>query len=228
MIKVDTIIKAEGICRDFVVGSQVIHALKDISIEIEKGSVTILRGRSGSGKTTLINILGIIDAPTKGEILINGKKVSKMNDLEKNNLRQNKFGYSFQAGALIPNMTVYENVELVLRLNNVPFSERKVRTLECIEKVGLIKKANRYVEELSGGEAQRIGIARAMVHKPEIIFADEPTSALDYNTGCYIIKLFKELSVSYGCTLVITTHDPKLLPAADCVLNLMDGEIINE
>lgn len=224
----DTIIKAKGICRDFIIGSQVIHALKDINIDIERGSVTILKGRSGSGKTTFINILGIIDAPTKGEIFLGGKEVSKMSDIEKNNLRQNKFGYSFQAGALIPNMTVYENVELILRLNNVPVNERKSRTLECIERVGLIKKANRYVEELSGGEAQRIGIARAMAHKPEIIFADEPTSALDYNTGCYIIKLFKDLAVNDGCTLIITTHDPKLLPAADRVLNLMDGEIINE
>lgn len=224
----DTVIKAKEIYRDFTVGSQVINALKGINIDVERGSVTVLKGRSGSGKTTLINILGIIDDPTRGEIIIDGKEVSKMSSMERNNLRQSYFGYSFQAGALIPNMTVYENVELILRLNNVPISERKGRTLECIEQVGLTKKINRFVGELSGGEAQRIGIARAIAHKPKVIFADEPTSALDYNTGCHIIKLFKELSVNEGCTLVITTHDPKLLPSADCVLNLMDGEIINE
>lgn len=228
MIRVDTVIKAKEIYRDFTVGSQVINALKGINIDVERGSVTVLKGRSGSGKTTLINILGIIDDPTRGEIIIDGKEVSKMSSMERNNLRQSYFGYSFQAGALIPNMTVYENVELILRLNNVPISERKGRTLECIEQVGLTKKINRFVGELSGGEAQRIGIARAIAHKPKVIFADEPTSALDYNTGCHIIKLFKELSVNEGCTLVITTHDPKLLPSADCVLNLMDGEIINE
>lgn len=228
MIRVDTVIKAKEICRDFTIGSQVINALKGINIDVERGSVTVLKGRSGSGKTTLINILGIIDDPTSGEIIIDGKEVSKMSSMERNNLRQSYFGYSFQAGALIPNMTVYENVELILRLNNVPVNERKDRTLECIEQVGLIKKVNRFVGELSGGEAQRIGIARAIAHKPKVIFADEPTSALDYNTGCHIIKLFKELSVNEGCTLVITTHDPKLLPSADCVLNLMDGEIINE
>lgn len=228
MIRVDTVIKAKEIYRDFTIGSQVINALKGINIDVERGSVTVLKGRSGSGKTTLINILGIIDDPTRGEIIIDGKEVSKMSSMERNNLRQSYFGYSFQAGALIPNMTVYENVELILRLNNVPISERKGRTLECIEQVGLTKKINRFVGELSGGEAQRIGIARAIAHKPKVIFADEPTSALDYNTGCYIIKLFKELSVNEGCTLVITTHDPKLLPSADCVLNLMDGEIINE
>ena len=228
MNKVDTIIKAEGIYRDFAVGSQVINALKNVSIDIEKGSVTVLKGCSGSGKTTLINILGIIDAPTRGKIIINGKEAGKMSDAQKNNLRQNDFGYSFQAGALIPDMTVYENVELVLRIKKVPISERKKRTLECIERVGLIKKVNRFAEELSGGEAQRIGIARAIVHKPKIIFADEPTSALDYKTGCSIIKLFKNLSVNEGCTLIITTHDPKLLPIADHVFNLTDGEIINE
>jgi len=222
------LLEAKGICRDFQVGTETINVLKNISFGVEKGSISILKGRSGSGKTTLINILGIIDKPTKGEVFIYGNEMNKMKEKEKNNFRQNKIGYVFQSGALIPNMTVYENVELTLRLKKVPHKERRDRVEESIEKVGLIKKINRYTEELSGGELQRIGIARAIVHKPEIIIADEPTSALDYNTGASIAKLFKRLVKNEGCTFIIATHDNKLLPIADRVLNIMDGEIIDE
>ena len=221
------VLEAKGIYRDFQVGTETIKVLKNISFGVEKGSISILKGRSGSGKTTLINILGIIDNPTKGEVIIDGNEISKMKEQEKNNFRQNKIGYVFQAGALIPNMTVYENVELMLRLQKVPYKERKRRVEESIEKVGLIKKINKFAEELSGGELQRIGIARAIVHKPEIIIADEPTSALDYNTGTSIAKLFKRLVKNEGCTFIIATHDNKLLPIADRVLNIMDGEIID-
>jgi len=221
------VLEAKGIYRDFQVGTETINVLKNINFGVEKGSISILKGRSGSGKTTLINILGIIDNPTKGEVIIDGNEISKMKEQEKNNFRQNKIGYVFQAGALIPNMTVYENVELMLRLQKVPYKDRKRRVEESIEKVGLIKKINKFAEELSGGELQRIGIARAIVHKPEIIIADEPTSALDYNTGTSIAKLFKRLVKNEGCTFIIATHDNKLLPIADRVLNIMDGEIID-
>jgi len=221
------LLEAKGIYRDFQVGTETINVLKNINFGVEKGSISILKGRSGSGKTTLINILGIIDNPTKGEVIIDGNEISKMKEQEKNNFRQNKIGYVFQAGALIPNMTVYENVELMLRLQKVPYKDRKRRVEESIEKVGLIKKINKFAEELSGGELQRIGIARAIVHKPEIIIADEPTSALDYNTGTSIAKLFKRLVKNEGCTFIIATHDNKLLPIADRVLNIMDGEIID-
>lgn len=223
-----TIIKTEGICRDFKVGSSTISALKNISIEIEKRSITLLRGRSGSGKTTLMNILGIIDAPTNGEIYIDNKKVSEMNDSEKNYFRQNRIGYVFQAGALIPNMTIYENVELMLRIKKIPLAERKKRVEESVAKVGLTKKLHRYAQEMSGGEVQRIGIARVLAYKPDIIFADEPTSALDFNTGSAMVRLFKEMVAKDGCTLVLTTHDPKVVPIADYIYNLSDGEVVNE
>lgn len=222
------IIETKGVWRNFNVGTETISALKNVNIQIEKGSITILKGRSGSGKTTLINILGIIDKPTLGDVIIDGKDVSKMSDEYKNNMRMNDFGYIFQSGALIPNMTVYENVELVLRLKNVPSNERKRRVMECIEMMGLYKKAKYYAEELSGGEFQRIGIARAIVGRPKIICADEPTSALDFNSGCLVMRVLKRLSRDEKCTVIITTHDPKLLPMADKVYNLMDGEIKDE
>jgi putative ABC transport system ATP-binding protein len=222
------VLEAKGVYRDFQVGNETINVLKNINFAIERGSISILKGRSGSGKTTLINILGIIDAPTKGEIIIENQLTNIMKEEEKNRYRQNVIGYVFQAGALIPNMTVYENVELTLRLKKVPYGERRARVEESIERVGLIKKINRFTEELSGGELQRIGIARAIVHKPKIIIADEPTSALDFNTGASIAKLFKNLVKNDGCTFIIATHDNKLLPIADRILNITDGEIIDE
>lgn len=222
------VLEAKGVYRDFQVGNETINVLKNINFAIEGGSISILKGRSGSGKTTLINILGIIDAPTKGEIIIENQLTNIMKEEEKNRYRQNVIGYVFQAGALIPNMTVYENVELTLRLKKVPYGERRSRVEESIERVGLIKKINRFTEELSGGELQRIGIARAIVHKPKIIIADEPTSALDFNTGASIAKLFKNLVKNDGCTFIIATHDNKLLPIADRILNITDGEIIDE
>ncbi|MFL0247950.1 ABC transporter ATP-binding protein [Candidatus Clostridium stratigraminis] len=222
------IIKTHEVCRNFKVGNETIHAVKNISLEIAKGSLTILRGRSGSGKTTLINLLGLIDNPNSGEISIFDKETVSLKEEERNLTRQSLFGFVFQTGALIPNMTVYENVELILRLNGISKKERKIRVERCIDYVGLSKKFNHYPEELSGGELQRIGIARAIVHKPKIILADEPTSALDFHTGLKMIKIFKEIIEKEDITIILTTHDPKLIPAADIVYDLKDGELVNE
>lgn len=213
------------LCREFKVGSNTIHALNNIDIDIVEGAFTILKGRSGSGKTTLINILGLIDSPSSGCLKLLDREAQTLKEEERNIIRKSQMGFIFQTGALIPNMTVYENVELVLRLNNYPKRDRKARVLQCIEYVGLLKKLEQYPEELSGGELQRIGIARAIAHKPKLILADEPTSALDFHTGLKMLKLFKELIAKEGITLIMTTHDPKLIPAADFVYNLKDGEL---
>lgn len=228
MINVSAIIKTEMTCRDFQVGSQIVHAVRNVSLEIDEGTLTILKGRSGSGKTTLINLLGVIDKPTSGDVIIQGKRTCEMKDWEKDSMHRELFGFVFQSGALVPNMTVYENVELVLRFKKTPQKERRSRIEEAISRVGLIKKVNQYPEELSGGEMQRIGIARAIVSKPKVILADEPTSALDVATGLKIVKLLKDLTVIDGTTLILATHDPRLVPMADCVYNLRDGEIVNE
>jgi putative ABC transport system ATP-binding protein len=225
---VKSIIKAEGVSRDFYVGKEPVHALGNISLSFEEGALTILKGRSGSGKTTLINLLGLIDNPTEGTITVLDKQTNNMSEAEKDNIRKKEFGFVFQSGALVPNMTVFENVELVLRLIRFSQKERKNRVMECIEAVGLSKKFSHYPEELSGGETQRAGIARAIAHRPKIILVDEPTSSLDFNTGLRVVKLFKELIDKEGTTIIMTTHDPKLIPIADYRYNLKDGEIINE
>lgn len=222
------VIRTEGVSRDFYVGRERIHALRNISLSFEEGAMTILKGRSGSGKTTLLNLLGLIDKPTEGTITVLEREAASMSEAEKNSIRQKEFGFVFQSGALIENMTVYENIELVLRLANVSKKERKSRVLQCIEAMGLSKKINHYPEELSGGELQRAGIARAIAHRPKILFVDEPTSSLDYNTGLMVVKLFKELIAREGTTIIMTTHDPKLIPIADYMYSLKDGEIVNE
>lgn len=222
------IINVEDVSRNFQVGRETIHALRKVNLNIEKGALTILKGRSGSGKTTLINLIGLIDNPNEGCITILDKQTSQISEVERDNLRKKEFGFVFQSGALIPNMNVHENLELVLRLLKIKPDKRKVRIKECVELVGLSKKTNLYPEELSGGEMQRVGIARAIAHKPQIILADEPTSALDFNTGLKVVKLFKELISKEGITMVMTTHDPKLTPIADYMYNLRDGEVVNE
>lgn len=223
-----SIIKTEELSRDFYVGKETVHALKNISISFEERALTILKGKSGSGKTTLINLLGLIDKQTGGSITILDKQTSDMSEEEKNNMRKKEFGFVFQSGALIPNMTVFENVELVLRLIKSPPNLRKNRVMECIEAVGLTKKISHYPEELSGGEMQRAGIARAIAHLPKILLVDEPTSSLDFNTGLRIVKLFKDLIANEGTTIIMTTHDPKLIPIADHMYSLKDGEIVDE
>jgi putative ABC transport system ATP-binding protein len=221
------LLKAENIKKEFRAGNTSIQALKNLSVEIEEGSLTIFKGRSGSGKTTLINILSTIDVPTSGKVFFDNKQIDLLRELEKDALRQSSFGILFQSGALIPNMTLYENVEFLLRVAGVKGRERKARSLECIEKVGLLKKIHQFPEELSGGEAQRAALARAIVNRPRVLFADEPTSALDFDNSLKVVQIMKELVAEEGVTIVMTTHDPNIVQLADKVYNLEDGEIVN-
>ncbi len=224
----DNIIETKKLCRDFKSGSEIIHALKDVTINIPYKSLTILRGRSGSGKTTLINLLGAIDFPTLGEIYLEEKDITKLKDIERDELRRTTLGFVFQSGALMPNMTVYENLDFGLRVSMPELKNRKDRIIECLKLVKLEKRMKHFPPELSGGEMQRVAIARAIAHKPKIIFADEPTSALDTYTGLQVVKIFKDLVQKEDITIVMTTHDPNMLEIADCVYTLQDGEIVNE
>lgn len=221
------ILVTKKLCRDFKSGSETINALKDVSINIHENSLTILRGRSGSGKTTLINLLGAIDRPTSGEIYFDSKDISTLKDIERDGLRRNKIGFVFQSGALMPNMSVYENIDFALRVSRPELKDRKDRIEACLKLVGLFKRKDHMPPELSGGEMQRVAIARAIADKPTIIFADEPTSALDTATGLQVVKIFKDLVKFEGITIVMTTHDPNMLEVADCVYTLQDGEIID-
>lgn len=224
----EAIIRTNKLCRSFKSGSETVHAVNEVSIEVEKGTLTILRGPSGSGKTTLINLLGAMDYPNSGEIFLEDRDITKLKDFERDTIRRNKIGFVFQTGALISNMTAYENVDFGLRIAGFNYKDIKARAEECLALVGLAKRMHHFPYELSGGEMQRVAIARAISHKPGVIFADEPTSALDTNMGLQVVKTFRNLVEKEGITIVMTTHDPNMIEIADRVYTLRDGEIVNE
>lgn len=222
-----TLLKTQGVCRDFNIGDgSVVHALKDINIEIESGKLTVLRGRSGSGKTTLINLLGALDKPTAGTINFGDTEITSISEARRDKLRRFDMAFVFQSVALISSMTALENVEFALRLANVSYDERQKRAKKCLALVGLEKRMTHRPAEMSGGEQQRVAIARAIAHEPQLIFADEPTAELDTATGLAVVKLFKDLVEQHKLTIIMTTHDPSMMEVADKVYTLEDGEII--
>ena len=219
-------ITVKGVKKGFpVAGGETFWALKGLDLEIPKGKLTILKGRSGSGKTTLMNILSALDYPTEGEIFFQGADVAKLGEKDRSCLRREKIGFVFQSVALVPMMSAYENVEFALRMAKYK-GNRRARAEECLKMVGLGNRLDHMPQELSGGEQQRVAIARAIAHRPEIIFADEPTAELDTNTGLQVVKIFKELCVSEGVTIVMTTHDAGLMEVGDLMFELEDGEIV--
>ncbi len=220
------IIETKGIKRSFKVAGNDFYALKGIDIKIPEGALTIFKGRSGSGKTTLLNIIGCLDKQTDGQLVFNGTDITDYdyNKLEK--IRREELGFIFQSVALIPVMNAYQNIEYALRLSEYK-EDWKERTSECLAMVNLSKRATHMPEELSGGEQQRVAIARALAHRPKVIFADEPTGELDSYTSLKVISLFKELIKKEKLTIVMTTHDPKMMEFGDYVYEILDGEIVN-
>ena len=222
------LIRTEGLCRTFQSAAGPVHALRDISISIPAHGLTILNGKSGSGKTTLLNLLGALDTPTGGKVFFEGQELSAMKVRERDKLRRTRVGFVYQSVALIGSMTALENVEFGLRVAGHPSAGRRERALECLEQVGLAKRANHLPQEMSGGEQQRVAIARAIAHRPAAIFADEPTAQLDSTMGLQIIAVLKNLIETQGTTIIMTTHDPDLLEIADRVFTLRDGMLLPE
>lgn len=224
------ILRTENLSRHFKSGDETIKALNNVNITVEQKKLTILRGRSGSGKTTLINLLGAMDKPTSGKVYIEDKDITTLKEPEKDEIRRTSMGFVFQSGALMNNMTIYENLDFALRISSPKLNntERKERILKCLTMVGLENRYKHFPSELSGGEIQRIAISRAISHRPKIIFADEPTSALDTLTGIKIVKIFKNMVEQEDVTVIMTTHDPNMLEIADKVYTLQDGETVNE
>lgn len=218
--------RAEHVSRCFKTQGGDFWALKDVSLEIPQGKLTILRGRSGSGKTTLLNILSALDQPTEGSVWFQEKQLEKMDEKSRTKLRRNEIGFVFQSVALVPMMTALENVDFALRMAKYP-GDRTKRAMECLKMVGMAQRADHMPQELSGGEQQRVAIARAIAHQPKILFTDEPTGALDTMMGLTVVKLFKELTEQEGVTIVMTTHDVGLMELGDRVYELEGGELIH-
>ena len=219
------ILETEALWRVYKVGSQEVAALRGVSLAIAPGQFIALKGRSGSGKTTLLNCLGGLDQPTSGVVRVLGNDISEMSDRHLTRWRREQLGLIFQSFGLIPTLSAYENVDLMLRLIGVPGKERRERTLHCIEMVGLKKWMHHRPHEMSGGQQQRVGIARALANHPRLLLADEPTGELDSNTSREILQLFREIIETEHITLLMASHDPLVDKYVDEIVLLKDGLI---
>ena len=214
--------------KDYKVGKVLFPALRGISLKIEDGEFIAIAGPSGSGKTTLLNIIGCLDIPTKGDVLINGTSITTLSTKEKAEFRKNELGFVFQTFNLIPVLTAYENVEMPLILVNMPAEEKKKRVISILEEVGLSEFINRKSNEMSGGQQQRVAIARALVKNPSMVLADEPTANLDSTNAKEILSLMKELNKKKKTTFIFSTHDPLVMEFAERIIYLRDGKIASD
>ena len=216
---------AEALTRDYPSGDSVVHALRGIDLSVGRGQLMAVKGRSGSGKTTLLNLLGGLDKPTSGRVLVDGAEVSAMSESQLVDFRRHTVAFIFQAFGLVPILSAAENVEIPLRLVRADPTERDDRVVELLELVGLGERANHRPHEMSGGEQQRVAIARALANRPKLLLADEPTGQLDSTTGHAIMATLRSVVRAEGVTAVVATHDPGLLDLADRVVEIQDGRI---
>ena len=222
----EVVVSAKSVSRVYGSGPTAVHALRGVDLDVEQGTLVVLRGRSGSGKTTLLNILGGLDKATAGTVEIAGRDLASLSDEDLTQLRRKHLGFIFQAFSLLPTFSAYENVELALRLGGWPIRQRRKRVLELLALVGLGDKIRHRPFELSGGEQQRVSIARALANSPSILLADEPTGDLDSVTGLGIITLFRRIVNENGVTAVVATHDPVVGDYADVTYQIVDGRLL--
>ncbi|MGD0645867.1 MAG: ABC transporter ATP-binding protein [Candidatus Bathyarchaeia archaeon] len=222
------VINVRNLSKEFGNKNTKVIAVKDVSMTIREGEVLMILGPSGSGKTTLLSMIGAILTPTSGEIFIDGQKISDLPDKELPNLRKKKIGFVFQSFNLLKSLTVQENVEAALNLNGTRGREAKAKAIELLTQVGLGERLNFYPADLSGGEKQRVSIARAIANDPKIILADEPTGNLDSKTGQKIGSLLKELAKNSKKSIIIVTHDNRIENLADRIIHFEDGTIKSE
>ena len=218
------LIETKDLWKTYVMGSEEIHALRGVAIQIDRGEYVAIMGPSGSGKSTLMNLIGCLDTPSKGSYLLNGKQVSEMNDDELARIRNEEIGFVFQTFNLLPRATALHNVELPLIYAGMPSKDRQQRALEALGKVELTDRKTHRPNELSGGQRQRVAIARALVNNPSILLADEPTGNLDSKTGEEIMGLFERLHRG-GNTIVLVTHEPDIAAHAHRTIHIRDGNV---
>ena len=220
------LIELSEVTKRYRVGDQEIRALDGITLTIEQGEYAAIIGPSGSGKSTLMHLLGCLDIPSTGKVVIDGVDVSRASDGRLAEMRNEKIGFVFQSFNLLGKFTVLENVELPMIYSGVSKKERRARAIAAVERVGLMDRAKNTPLQLSGGQMQRVAIARALVNDPKIVFADEPTGNLDSSTGASILRLFRELS-EQGRTIVLVTHDSEIADNAPRRIEIRDGKLVN-
>ena len=222
-------VQTESVCRHYSMGNNIIRAVDGISLAIERGEFVALLGQSGSGKSTLLNLLAGLDRPTSGAVIVQGRDLAKLSSQDLAGYRRNDVGMVFQSFHLIPAMTITENVELPMRFAEVDRDQRAQRVRESLDRVGLGKRLQHRPSELSGGEQQRVSLARALANRPSILLADEPTGNLDSRTGEDILNLIRDVSLSLGMTVVMVTHERALAERfAQRLIFLADGKLVSD
>jgi putative ABC transport system ATP-binding protein len=220
--------KVENVTRVYKIGKVETQALCGVNLSIQSGEFTALVGPSGSGKTTLLQLIGCLDQPTSGRVLINGKDVTKFNRNQRANMRRGTIGFIFQFFALIPTLSAYENIEMPMLLDGKSASERRERVTQMLKWVELTDRANNRPDQLSGGQQQRVAIARALATQPALILADEPTANLDTPNGKQVMEIMTRLNQETGVTFVFATHDPRVIQYASRIVTLRDGSIVED
>ena len=219
------VLEAQNVTKIYRTGEVETPAIVDVSLGIEHGEFSVLCGPSGSGKTTLLNQLGTLDRPTRGRIFVDGVDTTEMSEGDRSDLRLRKLGFVFQAYNLVPVLSAVENVEFVLLLQGVPAAERRLRSLELLEELGLGDLASKRPGQMSGGQQQRVAVARAIASNPELVLADEPTANLDSKTAGALLDLMSLMNEERGVTFLFSTHDPRVMRRARRIISLSDGQI---
>ena len=220
------LVVAENITKDYQVGEVSVSALKGVTFEIEPASFVSFIGPSGSGKTTLLNLIGCLDKPTDGNLMVAGADVSHLDRKQAASFRGDNIGFIFQDFNLIPILTVFENIDYPLMMvQNVPPGERKKRVMALLDAVGMIEQKDKFPDQISGGQKQRVAIARALVTNPKLVLADEPTANLDHKTAYLVIELMKKMRDEFQTTFIFSTHDQKIVGEAEIIYTLEDGEM---
>ena len=222
-----SLIRLQQLSRRYVMGTETVHALREVTLEINKGEYVAIMGPSGSGKSTLMNLLGCLDTPTGGSYELNGLRVSEMNDNQLAEIRNREIGFIFQTFNLLPRSDALRNVELPLIYAGVSPAQRRKTALETLTSVGLADRVHHKPNELSGGQRQRVAVARALVNRPSILLADEPTGNLDSKTGTEIMALFENLS-SQGNTIIVVTHEEAIARQSRRIIRIRDGLIASD
>ena len=222
-----SIVSVQNVSKDYMLGKTVVPALREISLDIQKGEFLSIAGPSGSGKTTLLNLIGCVDTPTEGLVSVNGRDTTRLSERALTDLRLRTIGFIFQSFNLVQVLSVFQNVEFPLLLQGgLGRKERAGRVLALLEAVGIASHARHRPSELSGGQRQRVAVARALVTRPALVLADEPTANLDSQTGANIIDLMKEMNRKDGTTFVFSTHDPKVMSHASAIVRIADGRLV--
>lgn len=224
----DVIVQAKALTKIYQQGTIEVRALRGLDLELERGAFAAIAGSSGSGKTTLLNIVGGLDRPTAGQVMIDGQELSTLSGRSLAELRLHRIGFVFQAYNLLPILSAYENAEYVLLLQGVEAKERRKRVMDLLAAVGLKGMEHRRPTELSGGQQQRVAVARAIAAEPALVLADEPTANLDSKTGADLVELMRTLNRDRGVTFLISSHDPKVIDRVDRVIRLEDGQIVEQ